>query len=293
MSESIGLYVFSGTGNTQLVAGLLEDEFIRLGADVHSERIEDVLKGEVEIDPLSHSHVGICHPILGFETPRIVYRFIDALPPAAAMPTFIVKTASDFVSLNKPASWTAIRRLRKKGHDVFYDRIVCMSPNWVTKYADIFTRQLWRAAADKARATCRDVLSGTRRELKSNFMLIALARLSGIGEDQMMARLFGRGLRATDDCINCHKCVRNCPTDTIRVEDGRIAFGWDCISCMRCIYACPQRAIVPRVFKFTVVKGGYDVRGVLDNTEIDGDFVTEETRGYYRHFLDYLRDPDL
>ena len=293
MAEAIRLYVFSGTGNTELVAGLLEQEFVRLGVEAHSARIEDILKGKADLDLSEQGIVGICHPIYGFDTPRIVYRFIDALPPGDGKRAFIVKSASDYILVNKPASWAAIRRLRKKGYDVFYDRIVCMSSNWWIKYPDVFTKQLWQATAGKAQSICREVLSGTTRLVKTNLLLLAFARLSGFGEDWMMARLFGRGLRVTDDCISCHKCVRNCPTETIRVEDGRIAFGWDCISCMRCVYDCPQGAIVPRLFRFTVVKGGYDVKGVLADPEIDGDFVSEETRGYYRHFLHYLRDPDL
>jgi NAD-dependent dihydropyrimidine dehydrogenase PreA subunit len=100
-------------------------------------------------------------------------------------------------------------------------------------------------------------------------------------------------LTVSDACIDCGICVDNCPTANIRRERGKITFGYNCVFCMRCIYACPQQAIVPRFSKFCVLKDGYDIRAIIANTGLEGNFVTEETRGFYRHFWKYIRNVDV
>lgn len=50
--------------------------------------------------------------------------------------------------------------------------------------------------------------------------------------------------RATDACINCGLCAKNCPTNSIEMQDNKPA--WikkTCIHCMACISRCPKHAI--------------------------------------------------
>jgi flavodoxin/ferredoxin len=292
MTKSIGLYTFSGTGNTQVVAELLAKAFEQHGAHVDVVRIEHVLQGEARFDPDAYDLIGIGHPIHGFDAPRIVYDFIDALPKVEGKRTFIFKSAGDFISVNNGASKTAIKRLRRKGYDVFYDRIVCMPTNWAVKYADTFSKQLCYTAIAKAEHMAGEILAGRPRELKINPLLRWIVRLISRGEDRG-ARQFGKGLCVTDACTDCDTCIDNCPTTNIRHENGRITFGNACVFCMRCIYACPQQAIVPRFGKFCVLKDGYDIRAIIANADLEGNFVTEETRGFYRHFWRYIRNVDV
>jgi len=73
----------------------------------------------------------------------------------------------------------------------------------------------------------------------------------------------------------------------------KITFGYNCVFCMRCIYACPQQAIAPRFGKFCVLKDGYDIRAIINDPNIEGDFVTEETKGFFKHFFKYVRDIEV
>ena len=48
----------------------------------------------------------------------------------------------------------------------------------------------------------------------------------------------------TDKCVGCGLCAKNCPTNTIKMEDGKPV--WTnkvCIHCMACINKCPKEAI--------------------------------------------------
>jgi ferredoxin/flavodoxin len=292
MTVSVGLCHFSGTGNTQVVAELLAKAFEHYGAHVESARIEHVLQGKARFEPAAYDLVGIGHPIHGFDTPRIVYDFIDALPQVEGKRTFIFKTAGDFISVNKAASKTAIKRLKRKGYNVFYDRIVCMPTNWAMQYDDTFSKQLCYTAIAKAEHMAGEILARKERQLKVNPFLRWIVKLVALGEARG-ARRFGQGLAVTDACAGCNKCIDNCPTNNIQRENGRPTFGNACVWCMRCIYACPQQAIVPRIAKFSVLKDGYDIRAIIANADLEGNFVTEETKGFYRHFLRYIRNADV
>lgn len=48
---------------------------------------------------------------------------------------------------------------------------------------------------------------------------------------------------ATDVCISCGKCVRVCPLNNIRLENGKPKWGKSCTHCMACICRCPSEAI--------------------------------------------------
>lgn len=49
-------------------------------------------------------------------------------------------------------------------------------------------------------------------------------------------------------CRGCTTCIKNCPTEAIRVRDGQAAILADrCIDCGSCIRVCPHRAIHPAV----------------------------------------------
>ena len=56
-----------------------------------------------------------------------------------------------------------------------------------------------------------------------------------------MASRFGRfGLKRTEDCIDCGKCERVCPT----VEAGRDGRKAECYLCGRCIEVCPKDSAI-------------------------------------------------
>lgn len=49
--------------------------------------------------------------------------------------------------------------------------------------------------------------------------------------------------RATDKCVGCGRCVRECPYRSISLVEGRPVWGDKCTHCMACINGCPMGAI--------------------------------------------------
>mgnify|MGYP002508375578 CR=1 FL=1 len=50
-------------------------------------------------------------------------------------------------------------------------------------------------------------------------------------------------LLSADKCIGCTTCVRHCPTEAIRIREGRAVINESrCIDCGECIRVCPHKA---------------------------------------------------
>lgn len=80
-------------------------------------------------------------------------------------------------------------------------------------------------------------------------------------KSQFISPLFDRFARrtkpfyATSECISCGLCARNCPTQTIKLIDGKPHWGDHCYQCTACINHCPVQAI--QFGKSTIPRGRY------------------------------------
>ena len=52
-----------------------------------------------------------------------------------------------------------------------------------------------------------------------------------------------RGIEAEEHCIGCGTCVKVCPMENIRIENGKAVIGDNCATCLSCFHWCPVKAI--------------------------------------------------
>ena len=56
-------------------------------------------------------------------------------------------------------------------------------------------------------------------------------------------------------CIGCVICMRACPTNAIRVREGKaVVLGERCVDCGECYRVCPHDAVVPQTTSFSDLK---------------------------------------
>ena len=49
-----------------------------------------------------------------------------------------------------------------------------------------------------------------------------------------------------DKCIGCASCIKRCPTEAIRIRNGKACVIYDtCIACGECVRICPSNAKIP------------------------------------------------
>lgn len=259
----IGIYYFSGTGNTELVADMVKEEFTARGYSVDMIKIEDVIKRELRLDFDKYDFVGIGSQVIGFGPPRLVYEFVKNLPGGNGKKVFIFRTSGGVVPQNYNASKPLIRVLKAKGYGIFHERLFSIASNWMVKFDDSVIKQLYEATRKKVGFMCGEVIEGKARELKAEGLKWNFIR--------MMIPVFSFGIKMTgmdlyadkSACSNCGLCVRTCPASNIYEKRGKIKFKFNCNGCMRCVYTCPKKAIKYRILKFFIIPGGYNIKKTL------------------------------
>lgn len=291
--KSIGLYYFSGTGNTKKVNELLAGELEKNNCAVTLLSVEETLKSQRLIDCNQYDLIGLSYPIYGFGTPGIISRFVNQLADVEGRNLFLLKTGADFISINHNASTKLIGYLEKKNFNVFYDRIIVMPSNWIVTYDDRIIKQLYNCAKVKVNHMCREILELKRRRYKTGLFLRKLSLGISYLEKNYGSVYFGKSLRVNKNCNHCNLCVKNCPNQNISLIDDSPVFGDQCLFCMRCIYSCSTKAIESNFLSFCILKNGYNLHKVLDDVAIKSDYIGNETKGYFKHFNKYLLDESL
>ncbi len=75
--QNIGIFYFSGTGNTKLVANLFANEFKMKGFSTKLIPIEDVLNKKIALSIGDYDLLGFGHPVHAFSAPKIFFDFLD------------------------------------------------------------------------------------------------------------------------------------------------------------------------------------------------------------------------
>jgi ferredoxin/flavodoxin len=282
---SVGIFFFSGTGNTAIVADLLAREFERQGCRISVTAIDYRLLRQDRCGIGDYDLFGIGHPVYAFNAPRIVYDFVRRLPACQGQRTFVFKDSGD--PFWRGGATSPLRgRLKRKGYDVFYETLFVMPANVLYGYEDRLVKQLYNKAVARAPVAVGEVLSGQVRLQRNSIFLRGLTWWAT--EADWLARFFGKDLYATGACTLCGKCAQDCPAGNISIVNRRVRFGWNCLLCMRCIYRCPVGAIKPRLFRPFVLKGGYDIQRVVADPDVPGDFISKGTKGFFARFREYL-----
>ncbi|MGD2248845.1 MAG: EFR1 family ferrodoxin [Candidatus Methanofastidiosia archaeon] len=284
MTTSVGIYYFSGTGNTQCVATLLKKEFNQRKIHAHTIKIEDVLKGTHKLELKKYDIIGMGYPVHAFNAPKIFFEFIEKLPVGKKR-VFLFKTSGD-PFMDGGATTMVRNTITQKGYTVFYEQLIVMPANVLMQYDSRLIKQLYTTAEKKTEKMVDNILSGKVSLQKNSIVSRVITRIFSALE-WMGTPFFGKDLRVLPSCNLCEECITHCPTQNITRKGNTITFHWNCIVCLRCIYTCPQHAITPRLYKFFVLKE-YNIQKVIDNPNIKGDFVTKYTKGIYKRFYEYM-----
>lgn len=282
--KTIGLFYFTGTQSSYYVAKGLKAELAQRGYQVSMYKLEKVVSKTLEVDFKRFDQLGFVLPIYGFGTPRIVFDFIEMLPRNEAK-VFIIRTASSNAWINQSASLSMIHQLKKHWYDVFYDRIVIVSSNWLLDMEDDVTKRLYDVTRDrKLPHIAWQIDKGTRRLYHRNFIREVLVALIYTGEDKIGARLFGKSLYANKNCTTCGLCEKRCPVGNISFDSGKFKAGWKCLWCMKCLYSCPENAIHSRGLDFVQFRSGFNYRRIITSRHYNRKINVN------RHLWRYMED---
>lgn len=245
---------FSGTGNTRMIVEKYAEEFHKNGNTVDIYKIED---GNFDYDLSQYDMLGISYPVHAFNAPSIVVEFVKSLPKSLTVKKlFIAKSSGEPLSINNISSYKIVSVLKRKNYILNNEYHYVMPYNMIFRHSDAMAFKMWDTAQRLIPIDCEEILSGKTVKLKRIFMGRFLAWLFRI--EHWGGRFNGKKYKVKDNCINCQKCVKNCPTHNITVKDGKFVFGKKCLMCTRCSFQCPANAIKIGWFEKWKVNGAYN-----------------------------------
>ena len=301
------LYVFSGTGNTRLVADLYKKyltnyETVIYDIKIQKDSADDFLPPP---NPLEFDLAGFGYPIHGFNAPEIMVNFCKSLPNmndatkssdsydgATVKKAFIFKSSGEGHSLNNYSSGLMIKILEKKGFDILCERHYVMPYNMIFRHSPEMVKSEYIYADALVRLNCRDLQNGFRENVHFNPLkawFVPIIRIEWI-----YARLQAPFMKVDmKKCVKCMKCVNNCPLNNITFTDGNFKFGTNCALCVRCSFNCPTCAISIGLLNGWRVNGSYRIKQTASDKSLRFPYFGENLKGLYRLlYYKYFRRAD-
>ena len=91
-------------------------------------------------------------------------------------------------------------------------------------------------------------------------------------------------------CVKCMKCVKDCPEQNIRFENGKFKFSHHCEMCMRCSFYCPTDAFKIGFLKGWKVNGDYKLKELEKDKSAYEPFITKDSTGFYEtHYYHFKK----
>jgi ferredoxin/GNAT superfamily N-acetyltransferase len=237
-AAAVELFVFSGTGNSLLVAQAAAETLKREGMPVRLRSMDApriVSLGE-------ETALGLAFPVACFSTYPAVWRFIDSLPAGDGREAFIMGTCGGFPGgMQGPLG----KVLREKGYNPIAAKFFVMPGNYGNKKLPVEKNALRvEKALLEARSFASDLLRG-QTEWSNGIPLLSSA-MYRLGQTRkpwdFFYRLFPIAANP-EKCVRCGRCVRDCPARALTM--GSAAAGCPvvepklCESCQRCVGFCP------------------------------------------------------
>lgn len=251
--KSLYIYYISGTGNARISSKWIADEAAARGLKAVVQKI-DRLENIVFPKPDEKPLIGFAFPTHGFNAAPIMLKFIAGFPPHLCREIFLLNTRAGMKlyklflpGMSGMALLLPAFMLRLKGYKCIGFRPVDLPSNWIPLHPglrksvidSIFTRceRIVRSFAGK-------IFDGRRvyRGLFSTPVDLLISPISlgyYIGGRFFLSKTF----IANNKCDNCGLCIKECPTNSIRLVADRPYWKLTCESCMRCLNHCPRKAI--------------------------------------------------
>ncbi|QVK18550.1 EFR1 family ferrodoxin [Mycoplasmatota bacterium] len=235
----------------------------------------------------------LLYPVFSGNSPRIVNEWIQLQNKVDNTSAVIISVSGGGeISPNTASRVKCKKQLKRKGYNIFYENMLIMPSNCIVRTKEDLAIRLLKVLPEKVNNIINQIMKVNKHIMKPLLIdrfLSLIFILESIG-----AKRFGRKIKITDSCISCSLCEKNCPTENIKMIDGKPSFGNKCIMCLKCIYSCPKNALKSGVFKSMVFEEGFNLKRIEDKLDKkDLQPVSDLAKGYiWKGVKEYLKDYD-
>ncbi|HNX90277.1 MAG TPA: EFR1 family ferrodoxin [Candidatus Omnitrophota bacterium] len=230
------IFYFTGTGNSLKIAKDLADELG--GADVvNIAKIKDV---EV---CLSGETIGIVCPVYAFGLPFAVVDFIKKIKDSKDRYFFAVV---NFGGMGGSALHIMEKTLAERGIALSSGFGIKMPDNYIPWMGEI-DKEGNEKILEQEEQRIKQIASiiKEKREHKKEFGNV-LTNVIGKAVHRLFTKHMNRADKkfwVNDKCNSCGICARICPSDNVKLENGKPKWDHKCQFCLACIQWCPSSAI--------------------------------------------------
>ena len=230
---------FSATGNTRFIA----EELARRLNDDCVDLLPRFKSGDHT--PLhSDRPFIICAPVYVCEMPRFMSQYLKQQEFTGSREVYFIFTSGGYCGCSGVLAKSMFRRkgMLYRGHAEFK-----MPRNYVASDAyDMLTPEETeariRSAWQQLDPVADTIRTGGKLTARHVFLFETLITVP-FNPVWCKLKLTAKDFSATDKCIGCGKCVKECPLNNISLRDGKPVWGNECTHCMACICSCPVEAI--------------------------------------------------
>lgn len=229
----------SGSGNTKHIVTLLLNELGNAGicAPIESDDVKKALEGDEII---------IAYPTMFSNIPYLVRDFINSNEAVwKGKKIFLITTMGLFAG---DGTGCAARLLKKYGAEITGGLQIVMPDSIGDCKALKKSKEQNKAEIVKAD---QRIIEAARKMREGNYPKEGLsfaAHLAGLFGQRLW--FYNKTTGYTDKvkidpakCIGCGICAKNCPTQNIKIENGKAVASSKCTMCYRCINHCPKQAM--------------------------------------------------
>ena len=229
----------SGTGNTRHIVTLLLNE---LGADGISAPIESA----EAIKALEGDELILAYPTMFSNIPYLIRDFINKNRNVwKGKKIFLITTMGLFAG---DGTGCAARLLKKYGA-VITGGIQIIMPDSIgdckaLKKSAEQNRAIVKNAEQRVITIAKQMKAGKYPQEGLSFW----AHMAGLFGQRLWfynkAMSYTNKLKINPDkCVGCGICAKGCPTQNIKIENGKAVANAQCTMCYRCVSYCPKEAI--------------------------------------------------
>ncbi len=285
------IYVFSGTGNTMLVAQLYKQFLSSYETVIHR-------LGFGEVPSSSDADlIGFAYPIHGFNAPKVMVDFCRSMPSVGkkgerVKRCFVFKTSGEGLSFNNYSSQKMIKILEKKGYYFVSERHYVMPYNMIFRHSPEMVKSEYIYARALVRLNCRQISSGMEENVHTNPLKAWFVPVFRI--EWIYAQAQGPFMKVDmSKCVRCMKCVKGCPLQNISYDGKKFKFGTNCSLCVCCSFNCPTCAISIGLLNGWRVNGSYNIQKTAGDSSIQFPYFDENLKGLKRWlFYKYYKNCD-